>query len=37
MIYYIIVSDKKTVGNTRGTLQLFYITWIEQFILWQKQ
>jgi len=26
MIYYIIVSDKKTVGNTRGTLLHFYIT-----------
>jgi len=26
MIYYIIVSDKKTVGDIRGTLHLFYIT-----------
>jgi len=26
MIYYIIVSDKKTVGNIGGTLRSFYIT-----------
>jgi len=26
MIYYIIVSDKKTVGDIRGTLDTFSIT-----------